>query len=203
MAELAEQPALGIGEERRARVADHDERVSAAHHAGVVPSLTRHSLEVAVVAVFGLESLEEARRERQRIAGRRAEREPDVIRPGQRLRILQRQIGHDRHAVVLDLAVPQRARSHRVVRNHGLQQILPVCRNGRGAVTTDGSEELFAVVEIGSRQHPAVRCQPFDPSWTMKGRPVFGPTARIGSAKQKHDLLDELQRQIGCMDLQD
>src|SRR5215831_8620353 len=68
---------------------------------------------------------------------------------------------------------------------------------------TDGSEKLFAVVEIGGGQHPAVRCQPFGPSWTVKGRPVFGPTPRIGAAEQKHDLLDELQRQIGCMNLQD
>src|SRR5262245_29751526 len=107
MTELTEQSALGVGEERRALVTDHNEGVTGAHHAGVAPPFAPCTLEVPVVAMLGLESLEEAFGEWERITLTRgcAERETDVIGALKRFRVLKCQVGHAWHSIVFKLPI--------------------------------------------------------------------------------------------------
>src|SRR5206468_1309980 len=108
--ELRQYAPIGTAIEVRARVADDYQRMAAAQVArarrrpGIGPE--------AVVAISLLEVGNMLLAERQRLlrlAGTGDKTKPDEIGPRQRTRIIEREVRHDRHPVVLDLAVTQRA----------------------------------------------------------------------------------------------
>ena len=110
----------------------HMKRVPGPAGALVVPE--------AVVAVALLEVAQVARRVRQRVATRAGagdQAEADEIGARQRARVVHREVGHQRHAVVLDLAVADQALLVGMVGHQRLQQERPVRSDARRAVLAD------------------------------------------------------------------
>src|SRR5262245_24527669 len=122
MAELTEQPAFGIDEERGASISRYHERVAAAHYARA-PSLPMRVFEVPIVAVIGFETSQMARGERQTfsVPATSGESQARIVNPRELGRIIQREICHDRHPVILELTVPDRARSAGMMGHHRLK----------------------------------------------------------------------------------
>jgi hypothetical protein len=111
VAELAEQAALRIHEEAITGTAHHGEGVAGAEipSVGVVGSFG--GSPIPVVAVAGLEIHQRSGREGEtvRIAWRGAEGESGERRASEQRRVVEREIRHPWHPVVLDLPVAERS----------------------------------------------------------------------------------------------
>ena len=124
VAELRQHAALGAVVEGRARVAHHHQRMAAAQvarvrrGAGVGPEAV---VAVALLEVGQLRLGKGQQRRRCRPRARAGEQaQAHEVAARQRARLVQRQVGHDRHAVVLDLAEAQGAGPARMVADQRL-----------------------------------------------------------------------------------
>jgi hypothetical protein len=204
VAELPEQAAVAVDEERLARVADHCERVAAGHRPRSGAALAA-LVPVLVVAVTRLEVLDVARRVRQRArrAGRRHQPEPHEVAARQRPRIVHRQVREQRHPAVLDLPVADLPFLGRIVGHERMQKKAPVRRITRRAVLADEREVAVALLVIGLGERLAGRRQPFDTLQAMAAGAVVVPVRRVRAAEPVHRVLRELQRHVVAKDLDD
>ena len=218
VAELRQHAALAVGEVGRARVADHHQRVAAAQVAG--PGRRATGGPEAVVAVTALEVVQMrcgvGQRARARIlhlvlivgvgrprASDQAEAHEIIAR--ERTRIIDREEGGQRHAVVFDLPVAQHAALLRVGARQRLHQPRPVRGNARRAMAADVGHERGALVRIRLRQHAAVAADPFGGRQAVQRAAVGVPARRVGAPGAVHQLLHLRQRHVvaGDLDVQD
>src|SRR5215831_13043521 len=101
---LREYTGVRVREERPMCIADDDQRIAAAHVAGVV-AVTAVAVDapIAVVAATRFEIRDISRRKRRGAIRSEwcDETEPNEIVASQRTRILHAEVRHERHAVVL------------------------------------------------------------------------------------------------------
>src|SRR5262245_55073876 len=196
MPELTEQSAFRINEERVASISRHHERMAAAHYART-PSLPMRVFEVPIVAIVGFETSQMARGERQAfsVSATGGESQARIVNPRELGRIIQREICHDRHPVVLELTVPYRARSAGMMGHHWLKQQFPMCTNRNSPVTADRGKEFFSILKIGDRQHIVVFPEPGDLG-AMERQAVVPPSRGIGASEEEHQILHDRQRKI-------
>ena len=215
VAELRQHAALAVGEEGRLRIAHHHQRVAAAQVAGVGRGAGARPEAVVAVAALEIRQMRFAigqgvaaavahrlRRARPR-AGHQAE--PDEIVARQRLRVVEGEIGRQRHAVIFDLAVTQRAGLLRVGAHQRLHQPRPVRRDARRPVAAHMRHEGLALVRVGAGQHRAVAPDQLRHREAVQRAAVRVPARRVGAADAVHQLLHLGQRQAaaGHLDVED
>jgi hypothetical protein len=133
-----------------------------------------------------------------RVGGARArdQREPHEVVAREAPRIVQRQVGHDGHAVVLDLPVAQRAGLVGVVGDERAHQVGPVRRDARRAVLRHVLQEGLALLRVGAREHAAVGAQPFHAGHAVQRRAVGLPAGGVGAPEAVEDLLRLRKAQV-------
>ena len=110
--------------------------------------------------------------------------EADEVVARQRARVVQRQVAHHRHAVVLDLAVAQRARPVRVVAHQRLQHEGPVRGDARRAVLGHMRQEQRRAAARRSAPAPGRR-RPATPRWPGSAGPGPARPSRPGRPRPK------------------
>ncbi|MNK66747.1 hypothetical protein D3C87_860720 [compost metagenome] len=201
--ELREHAAVAAAEELGARVAHHDEGVAVAQVARVGRRARVHP--EAVVAVLVLEVGQVVLGVGQvGVGAARAgdQREPHEVVAREAARVVQRQVGHHRHAVVLDLAVAQHAGVVRMVAHQRLHQVGPVRGDARCAVLGHVRQEGVALLRVGGGEHAAVGVQPLDAGHAVQGGAVGLPARRVGAAEAVEDVLRLRQAQVVGADLE-
>jgi hypothetical protein len=133
VAKLPEQTVLQAAEVGIAGAADHDKGVPAGEQPGA--RLLGLRMPVAVVAIARLEIFEVLVGSGQRAALSRSgdQHQAGKVVRAEGARIVHRQVGEQRHAVILDLPVADRAVLVRVVQHQRSQQEFPVRRDARRA----------------------------------------------------------------------
>src|SRR6185503_7447899 len=128
MLELPQHAGLAAVEKEIAVPADDREQHPRADQARVAREMLALALPEPVVAVLRFEARERALGVRQRAArrGTREQTEPDEVGARELGRIVEREVDHDRHAVVLELPIAQRRGLPRVLEAERLQQELPM-----------------------------------------------------------------------------
>ncbi len=116
-------------------------------------------------------------------------------------RLVHRQVGHGRHAVVLDLAEAQRAGPARMVADQRLEHEGPVRGNARRAVLGHVRQEGIAVLRIGTGQHGAGGVEELHAVHAVQGTAHRVPAGRVGAAEAVQQVLRLLQWQIAGADL--
>src|SRR5262249_55098379 len=201
MTELTEQASFGIGEEGGTGRSCHHESVATAHHARA-PSFLMRVLEIAVVAVIRFKSLQMASRERKcfsvSLAGGKSQ--TCIVDPSQLAGIIQGQIGHNWHPVVLELSVSKCTRAPGMMGDHWFKQKLPMRTDGNCPMPTDRRKKFFSIFEIRGRQYATVLRQPCHFA-TVKRKSVFRPSGWVGASKEEHRILHNVQRQVIPKDL--
>ena len=141
-----------------------------------------------------------ALRKRQRIALSRPGRigEPRKVSSRQLLRTVDGEVGHQWHAIIFEVAEPQRSRLPGVIGCHGAQQVLPVCGQRRRPFAAHRGQILLAVFIIRHREHAPVRRQPFHLAWAVEAIALLVPARRIGAAEAMQHLLRHIERQVGA-----
>ncbi len=163
MTELAEKAALRIREYGPGSVADEEERVIATHHACAQSAAGSRFVIVSVVAMVFFKARQIFLGERQRmpVAGRGGIGKPGEVSTRQLLRMLDGEISHQRHAIVFELAEPQRSRLIAVMGRHGVEQVLPVRGERRRPLATHRRQILLSVLVVRHREYAPVCRQPF------------------------------------------
>ena len=134
-------------------------------------------------------------------AGASDEAQADEIGAGQRARVVERQIGHQRHPVVLDLAIAQPPVVARGVGHHRLEQEGPVRRDARRAVLADVGEEGLALLRVGAHPHLAVGAQPLDARHAVQRPALRVPARRVAAAEAVQHLVRLREREVVGADL--
>ena len=129
-------------------------------------------------------------------AGACHQRQPDEVVAREPAWIVERQIGHHRHPVILDLAVAQQPGRVGMVADQRLHDEVPVRRDARCAVLGNMRDEGASLLRVGARQHAAVGRQPLDAGHAVERRAVLVPARRKGAAKAVEQLLRLRQAQL-------
>ena len=203
--ELRQHTAVAAAEERAVCIAHHHQRLAVAQVAGVRRSaaggpetvVAEALLEVGEVLLGVGQGLRRVRR-RARVARPGDQAQPDEFAARQCARIVQRQVGHQRHAVVLDLTVAQGARALGMVTHQGFKQERPMRGEARRAVFRHMGQEAASVLRVGFGQHPAVEAKPFHVAHAMQRAALRVPAGRVGAPEAVQHVLRLLQRQVGA-----
>ena len=184
-----------LGHHGECRAAHHVARVHAARGIVAVPE--------TVVAVAVLEIGEEPRREGQRFRGAPPGRETDAreVTAAEGARLVERQEGHDRDALVLDLVVLQHA-APEVGRHERLQQVLPVQRQRCLLDLPHQRDVLLAIAEIRGGDEATLGIEELYLVRAMGRLAGVLPRGRIGPAEAVHRLHRVGQRQVARDDLE-
>ena len=132
------------------------------------------------------------------VAGRACISEPGKISTRQLLRTLNRKIGHQRHAIIFEVAEAQRTWLIGVMGRHGVEQILPVRSERRRTFAAHRRQILLSRLVVRHRQHTAIGRQPFHLAGAVDGIALLGPARRIGTAEPMQGVLHDVERQVGA-----
>jgi hypothetical protein len=204
VAEAGEVAALEVAEEPVLGVAGHHEGMARGPVARARPVAAVDRVLPQVVAVLLSELVEIGLVEGQlgAVAGAARERETDVVRARQPVRLLDGEIRHQRHAVIFELAIAHRTLLVGVVKHQRLQQKLPMRGDAGRAVLAGEGEKLLAVLVVRDRENLVLARQPFDAARAVACPAVLLPVGRIGAPQLEHRLLRDLERQVVGMDLE-
>jgi hypothetical protein len=131
-----------------------------------------------------------------RLAGSGDQTQADEIRARERARIVQRQVRHHRHPVVLDLPVAQRAFAVRMIRYQRLEQPGPVRCDTRRTLVMHEREKLVAILRVGARKDRAVCCQPLNLRHRMQRVALCVPPGRISAPEAVQQFLRLREREV-------
>ena len=183
VAELRKDATITVRKHGRLRAADYYQRVPAAHVARARTAGTL--LPEAVVAITLLEVGDVAVRVGQGTvrAGRRDQPQSHEVVPRQGFRVVDRQVGHQRHAVVLEQPVADRAFAIGMLEHQRLQQERPVRRYARRPVLADERQKLLALRRVGCREHGPIGRQPLDLVHAVQALTVVFPGRGVGAGE--------------------
>ena len=197
--ELAQHPALLIDAEVVVGVDDHRKRVTAAQETRVRPVVTAaRLLPIPVVTVAGLEVAQEGFGvwQHPRLTRPGHESQAHEVAPREARFVVEREIAHHRHPLVLDFAVPQAAALVGLVRYQRAQQIRPVRRDVGGTMLADVGEIARPVLVIGRREDLAGGGKPFHALGTVPSASAGLPVRRIRAADAVHRIQRTRERKV-------
>ena len=207
MAKLRQHAAIATTVEVRLRIPDDNQGVTATQ----VTRIGRGTFvgPETVVAISFLKVGQIISRKRHGAGARRhrhfartgAEPQPNKVVARNRAWLVHAEVSHDRHAVILNLAIAQRARLPRVIADQRLQHERPVRCRARRAVLADVLQERVALLGVGAGQHLAGCIEPFSAGQTMQRLAVGVPSGWVAAAKAVQQLLRLRQRQVVGADL--
>ena len=119
----------------------------------------------------------------------------------QQARLVDREVRHHRHAVVLDLAEAQQPFLARVVIDERGEHVVPVLRDARRTMLGQVRQERAALLRVAARQHRTLRVEPFDAGQAVHRLAVAVPAGGVGPSEAVHQLLRERQLEVAGGDL--
>ncbi len=176
--------------------------IAAVERAGAVQ---RFPETVVAVTLFEIRERSPGVGQGARITRLGDQRQANKVAAGQLARLVESEVGHQRHAMIFDLPVTQDASALGVIERHRPQQELPVACDHRRAVAAEELQELLAVCVIGRGERCAIGGEPLDRMQALAGASMFVPESGISASEAEQRLLRERQRQVlgGELDDQD